>query len=245
MRIVLEKKQNPSREKLNSSNPYKNRIGFWAEVTNVNSVTNTVDITNDIGQKFLSIPVSSSEWVCVHDDYVSGDLRLPPIKSRVFVLTPNPGSISGAFVLCSGYAIYEPTQQENFAKTREEKEEFDVVKKVVSRNGWSFEEKPKAIEMKSKDEKIALNVDIENKEIKINAFDNAEITITESDIIIKSKKLKVEGEDVTVKGQNVSITGGKLSVKGSVTPSGSGCLSAVPYCLFTGAPHSGSEASGT
>ena len=126
----------------------------------------------------MSVPVSSNEWVCVQNDFVSGDLRLPPIKSRVFVLTPNPGSISGAFVLCSGYAFYEPTQQENFAKTRDDKEKLDVAKKVVSRNGWSFQENPQSIEMKSKDEKIALNIDVENKEIKINAFENAEIVMS-------------------------------------------------------------------
>lgn len=238
MRIVIKKPEVVGREHLDNSNPYKNRIGFWAEITKVNSVTNTVDLISDIGQKFTSIPVSSNEWVSIQDEYVSGDLRLPPIKSRVFVLTPNPGSISGAFVLCSGYALYETKQHANFAKTKTDKEELDIAKKIVTRNGWKFQENPKSIEIKNNDEQIGLTVDTENKEIKINAFENAEIVITDSEV-------SISGKNITVKGQDVTITGGNLNVNGSVTPTGSGPFCGIPFCLFTGAAHSGNKTSGT
>jgi len=48
----------------------------------------------------------------------------------------------------------------------------------------------------------------------------------------------------TIKSPKVEITGGTFSMKGSVSP-GTGPLCAIPNCLFTGAPHGGSEASGT
>jgi len=47
-----------------------------------------------------------------------------------------------------------------------------------------------------------------------------------------------------IKSPKVEITGGAFSMKGSVAP-GTGPLCAIPNCLFTGAPHGGSEVSGT
>ncbi len=47
-----------------------------------------------------------------------------------------------------------------------------------------------------------------------------------------------------IKSSQVEITGGKFSMKGAVTAS-TGPLCAIPNCLFTGAPHGGSEVSGT
>jgi hypothetical protein len=48
----------------------------------------------------------------------------------------------------------------------------------------------------------------------------------------------------TIKSPQVEITGGNFSMKGTVVP-GTGPFCAIPNCLFTGAPHGGSEVSGT
>jgi len=55
----------------------------------------------------------------------------------------------------------------------------------------------------------------------------------------------IKGTDVTIDGTNTTITGGKCTMLGAVTPTGSGPFNAIPACLFTGAPHAGSEVSGT
>lgn len=48
----------------------------------------------------------------------------------------------------------------------------------------------------------------------------------------------------TIKSPQVEVTGGNFSMKGIVAP-GTGPLCAIPNCLFTGAPHGGSQVSGT
>jgi hypothetical protein len=53
------------------------------------------------------------------------------------------------------------------------------------------------------------------------------------------------GTKCTVKAAIVEITGGNFKVGGSVAPTGSGALCAIPACLFTGAPHVGDTAGGT
>ena len=48
------------------------RIGFWALVTDVNSINNTVTVISDTGFEYPNIPVMSNEWVTVDDskDYI-------------------------------------------------------------------------------------------------------------------------------------------------------------------------------
>ena len=43
------------------------RIGFWALVTDVNSINNTVTVVSDTGFKIPNIPVMSNEWVTIDD----------------------------------------------------------------------------------------------------------------------------------------------------------------------------------
>lgn len=232
MRIVINKKQENKRESIPNNSFLNSRIGFFATVTNVNSVTNTVDVISDIGQTILGLDVMSNQWVIKKDDYVSGERFLPPIGSRVFVLTPSPGRLVGAFVLCSGFAKRENSTHEIFAKTPTEKEEFNNQKETVTQGGWDIKEDYKTgnIEIKNKDKKISLILKNDTKEINIKSYDNCEIVVNENGINIKGK---------------VVVSDGDFTVGGTVSPSGSGALCGLPFCLFTGAAQTGNKAIGT
>jgi hypothetical protein len=59
-----------------------------------------------------------------------------------------------------------------------------------------------------------------------------------------AQKHTIKGADVELSGK-VKAAGGSFECGGSVSPTGSGALCGVPYCLFTGAPQTGNKAEGT
>ena len=59
-----------------------------------------------------------------------------------------------------------------------------------------------------------------------------------------AEKVTVKGADVSVEGK-VKVTGGSLECNGTASPTGTGCLCALPFCTFTGAPQTGNKAEGT
>ena len=62
---------------------------------------------------------------------------------------------------------------------------------------------------------------------------------------IKTSTANIEGDTVTVKGSNVEITGGNLKTKGVASTDLNGPFNAIKMCPFSGAPHCGSQVSGT
>lgn len=74
---------------------------------------------------------------------------------------------------------------------------------------------------------------------KIEMVSPAEFSLEGEDVIFKGKgSVKIESPDT-------ELTGGNLKCKGTARADGTGCFCGVPYCLFTGAPQSGSDVSGT
>jgi hypothetical protein len=63
-------------------------------------------------------------------------------------------------------------------------------------------------------------------------------------VLEAAKKALVKGADVELNGK-VKATGGSFECGGSASPTGTGCLCAMPFCAFTGAPHTGNKAEGT
>ena len=61
-------KTNAIAPKLPDTNYMANRIGFWALVTEQNSLNNTVTVVSDTGYEYKNIPVKSDEWVTVDDN---------------------------------------------------------------------------------------------------------------------------------------------------------------------------------
>ena len=70
-------------------------------------------------------------------------------------------------------------------------------------------------------------------------------TVKGAEVLVEAKeKATVKGADVSVEGK-VKITGGSVECNGVASPTGTGCLCALPFCAFTGAPQSGNKAEGT
>jgi phage baseplate assembly protein gpV len=94
----------------------------------------------------------------------------------------------------------------------------------------------------------------------VKVFDT-ELVIKAGEVSIKTKKTTIEADgdtkisvtgkadvevsgDATVKAPKVQITGGQLQVNGTAAQS-SGPFCALPACIASGAPHTGSLVSGT
>lgn len=71
------------------------------------------------------------------------------------------------------------------------------------------------------------------------------VTVETDTANIKSSTANIEGDTVKVKGSNVEITGGNLKVKGASATDLNGPFNAIKVCPFSGAPHCGSQVSGT
>lgn len=81
---------------------------------------------------------------------------------------------------------------------------------------------------------------------KVDISGNADLKVGGNTKIDTSGNTDIKsGGNCNVESPNVTITGGILNVDGTVAPMGQGALCAVPFCIFSGAPHSGKTASGT
>lgn len=228
MRIILNNKNNPApiaRAGRASANFLDNRIGFWGDVAAVNSQNNTVDVTADIGLTYRNIPVMSREWVNASDakDYVTAERNLPPVGARVFVLTPTR-TVTGGFVLCSGFAKGEEDTHTLYAASDEEQEDKNSVRERVTQGGWNETEDYANgnFAAKSQDGNITFSVNTaensekeQKKEVSLVAWSN-EIHITEQGISVTipanaNLTVSIEGkQEQTVNGDYTLSAGGNL-----------------------------------
>lgn len=93
-------------------------------------------------------------------------------------------------------------------------------------------------------------IDGENISIETSgkvSFKIGSSTITEEDgkVNIETQNCEVKGQDIKVNGQTVTITGGNLKTQGVSNTDLNGPFNAVKVCPFSGAPHCGSQVSGT
>lgn len=188
---------------------YSERIGFWADVKEVDSVNGRVDVVNDQGLKLSAIPVCSGEWVIDKEKYVSGERHLPPEGARVFVLTPT-GTLNGAFVLCSGYPRGEKSLQTLFAQNNNEEELKKNQYERITQGGWDIKEN-------YEDGNISLSSNDGNIVIQINPAKNDNLK-QEQTVSISAYKNTVEITKDGIKftdanKNNISATSNGLSVK--------------------------------
>lgn len=188
---------------LHSNDSYLDkRIGFWANVKDINPKKNMVSVISDTGILVTGLPIVSSIWVKEYTNYVSGSRNLPPIGSRVFVLMPT-GTISGAFVLCSGFSLGDTNTHTLFSHDESENEECINVNKTVTKSGWTIEENvngeisisnlDKTFQFQiTKDEKNNPNIKINKaeKDLFISDNNNNEIKFGQNSILI-NKNLEV------------------------------------------------------
>lgn len=202
---------------LENSNFLANRIGFWAVVKEQNSLNNTVTVVSDTGYEYSSIPVVSDEWVTVDDNknYIPSTRNLPPVNSRVFVLTPTY-SASGAFVLCSGFSRGDENIRTLWAKDESELEQKNNSRETKTQGGWDITEDYKNgnFSAVSVDEKISITANTaannqlsQTKEVSVTAWGNT-IIINEDGITItdaNKKKIITSSSGVSIKDDNTDI----------------------------------------
>ena len=187
------------------------RIGFWALVKEVNSINNTVTVISDTGFIFKNIPVKSDEWVTINDskDYIPSQRNLPPINSRVFVLTPTY-SATGAFILCSGFSRGDENIRKLWASGEGELEDKNNCRETKTQGGWDITEEYANGNYKvaSNDEEIIFTANTTEdseksqvKEISLKAWDNT-IIVNEDGISITDKN----GNTIESTSNGISIT---------------------------------------
>lgn len=207
-------KTNVIPERMPEGNYLANRIGFWALVKEVDSINNTVTVVSDTGYEWPNIPVKSDEWVTVdkNKDYIPSQRNLPPKNSRVFVLTPTY-SITGAFILCSGFSRGDDNIRTLWAKDESELEDKNNCRETKTQGGWDITEEYENgnTKIESEDGNIVFNVNTaannqksQNKEVSLVAWDN-EITIDEDGITVTDKnnnKFELTSDGITIKDKN-------------------------------------------
>lgn len=193
---VLKKthKTNVIPPRIPEGNYLAQRIGFWALVKDVNSLNNTVTVISDTGYIYPNIPVKSDEWITINDnkDYIPSQRNLPPRNSRVFVLTPDK-TITGAFILCSGFSRGDENIRTLWAKNENELEDKNNCRELKTQGGWDITEEYANgnYRVASNDEEIEFQANpaqddnkSQNKEISLMAWGNT-IVINEDGISVK------------------------------------------------------------
>lgn len=144
------------------------------------------------------------------------------------------------------------TEYEDFVETGDEGIEKDYNELEEKGNKTTekhtFSEITKTVISKSsenKDEMLADKRTLTVGDTTIT-FDGKTVRIeTSSEVTVEAKDVAVTGENVTVTGKDVTITGGNLKTKGVSNTDLQGPFNAVKVCPFSGAPHCGSQVSGT
>ena len=179
-----------------NNNYLAQRIGFWGLVSAQNSLNNTVTVISDTGYEIKNIPVFSSEWVTVDDNknYIPSTRNLPPVKSRVFVLTPTYTAV-GAFVLCSGFSKGDENIRTLWAQNENELEAKNNCRETKTQGGWDIQEEYANgnYSAKSNDENIIFTANTTQdddksqvKEVSLTAWENS-IVINEDGISVTDK----------------------------------------------------------
>ena len=203
--------------KLPEGNFLSSRIGFWGLVKAQNSKTNSVTVISDTGYEFPNIAVKSDEWVTVdkNKNYIPSQRNLPPVNSRVFVLTPT-FSAAGAFILCSGFSRGDENIRTLWAQNESELEAKNDSREVKTQGGWDVQEEYAngnfSAESNDKKIKIVINTTKDDnksqkKEVALTAWDNT-ITIDENGIDIKDKyhnEIQRDSNGITITDKNGNV----------------------------------------
>lgn len=141
---VSAKPRGLSGNNLNNSSYMDGRIGFWGTVFDVHPETNRVDVLMDIGIVLPGLPVGMAEFVKENSiggtTFYSGKVDLPARESYVFCLMPN-GTLTSAFVLCSGIPYGNDYSKKFFSQGESEKSKFPLIEKITDQEGWTITKK--------------------------------------------------------------------------------------------------------
>lgn len=238
---IIERNSAERRKEFRKETPYDNRFGFWGVVTEVHPEDCTVHVRMDTGHILSGVRVASLEWVTVSQGkHLTGERHMPPVDTYVFCLMPN-GELSSAFVLCSGFT----RSQAVHADFKKEGEDAANIHEKVENSGWvettDYRTGTKKIQNRAENPTVSIEVNQESAgDDKVTVSVNGtELTIDKDGTVdIKAAKIITDTSNMT------DLKGAVVRIGGSVTPNGRGALCGVPYCIFSGAPHSGDSAIG-
>lgn len=184
------------------------RIGFWGNVEDVDSNKMRASVRSDTGVLYVGIPFTSREWVSVTDNFVTGERYLPQKGARVFVLMPTE-TITGAFILCSGYAAGDSDTKKIFSDKNNIEKNNNIYERITQ-SGWKFKEfyKTGNIEFISPDNVLSLEINVsddseESKEkgTEIVISGNT-IELTDNGLILTDKNNNI----IEMKSSGITIT---------------------------------------
>lgn len=126
---------------------------------------------------------------------------------------------------------------------------------MAGEEGLVEEKKPDKKTIQVGDTKITIdgaNVTVETSGNVTFKVGGTEIAEKDGQVSIKTDTAKVEATDITAKGSNITvngsqvkITGGTLTTQGAASADMNGPYTPIKICPFSGAPHCGSQVSGT
>ena len=67
--------------------------------------------------------------------------------------------------------------------------------------------------------------------------------LSPDDFKTEAKKIGLKADEIKIEGKATELTGGNVKCKGIAAADGTGCFCGVPYCLYTGAPQTGTNVS--
>jgi hypothetical protein len=181
------------------------KLGFWATVTEVNSLTYTCSVITSSREVIHNIPLATKEWIS--DD--SAERSLPPPGSFVFILMPD-NCISSAFILCSGYPKGEAGLQTLFASSDDEKKQKNSERETLTPGHWTEKEDYSSGTrvIVSPDEKIEIRATLEDKK-----SESLEITCFDTTVRIDKDGITFSPNSVTLDAGSGDIS---ISTKGKI-----------------------------
>jgi hypothetical protein len=119
-----------------------------------------------------------------------------------------------------------------------------IIDQIASSNdtdGYKEEKTSTQKEITVGDTKIT----IDGQNVSIESSGKVTIKVGSATITEEDGKVSVEANNCEVKGSSVTITGGQLKTQGVSNTDLNGPFNAIKVCPFSGAPHCGSQVSGT
>lgn len=190
-------------------------------------------------------------------------IRIIPQLYSLVVFVQDPVTLEEYVIMFTSAQKVQLNATENISMGVTGYEEFNETEDGLEKDYDELEEtgeKTRTIYTKDKishsvtkdDEGVVEETTAENKTISVGdtkvTINGSEITIETSSQIsltIGNTKITADSSSATVNAQSVTITGGKLIAKGVSSTDLQGPFNAIKVCPFSGAPHCGSNVSGT
>lgn len=167
--------------------------------------------------------------------YSRGEMDEPVAGNLVYLLSVDP--------VYHSFYLYTKAKENDFIGIRSNGKIIDIKPDSLTIGVYDTSSTSKD-DTRPDPSKSFLKMD-ESGNIEINATGNEKVTISGNAEISVSgdANIKVSGS-CNIDSPDVNVTGASLTVKGTSAPEGKGPFCAIPSCIFSGVPHTGTKSSG-